>query len=136
MAAVELVRTAPSRAGKRPISPTRRPTPGAQKPWRSRALSDHRPTIGTTASRLTENVSGLRRAGEVSVRYDEVDALRRHSPAWRLLRADNAPLVLSFLGRVFVEENVRSISATDLAGRLEDELHELNGRLGDGAFPK
>ncbi len=70
------------------------------------------------------------------MRYDDLDALRRHSPAWRLLRADNAPLVLSFLGQVFVEENVRSISAADLAGRLDDELHTLNSRLGDGAFPK
>ena len=70
------------------------------------------------------------------MRYDDLDALRRHSPAWRLLRADNAPLVLSFLGRVFVEENVRSISAPDLAGRLDDELHTLNSRLGEGTFPK
>jgi len=37
------------------------------------------------------------------MRFDDIDALRQHSPAWRLLRADNAPLVLSFLGRVFVE---------------------------------
>jgi hypothetical protein len=70
------------------------------------------------------------------MRFDDIDALRRHSPAWRLLRADNAPLVLSFLGRVFVEENVRSISAADLASRLDDELYALNDRLGEGTFPK
>lgn len=68
--------------------------------------------------------------------YEEIDALRRQSAAWRLLRADNAALVLSFLGRVFVSENVRSISATDLAGRLDDELYALNTRLGEGTFPK
>jgi hypothetical protein len=68
--------------------------------------------------------------------YEEISVLRRQSAAWRLLRADNATLVLSFLGRVFVDENVRSISATDLVGRLDDELYALNERLGQGTFPK
>ncbi len=62
---------------------------------------------------------------------DEVEWLRGNSPAWRLLRADNAPLVLSFLHRVFVAENVRSISATELARRLDDELYALNQREAD-----
>lgn len=68
--------------------------------------------------------------------FDDVEALRKGHPAWRLLRADNAALVLSFLGRVFVEENVRSISAADLARRLDDELYALKQRLGEVAFPK
>ena len=58
--------------------------------------------------------------------FDETAWLRDNSPAWRLLRADNAALVLSFLGRVFVTDNVRSISATELASRLDDELYALN----------
>jgi len=62
---------------------------------------------------------------------DEIAWLRDNSPAWRLLRADNAPLVLSFLHRVFVADNVRSISATELASRLDDELHALNQRDGE-----
>jgi hypothetical protein len=69
------------------------------------------------------------------VEYEEIEALRRHSPGWRLLRADNAPLILSFLDKIFVAGNIRSISATDLVGRLDDELHALNERL-DGGFPK
>jgi len=69
------------------------------------------------------------------VNYDEIAWLRANSPAWRLLRADNAPLVLSFLHQVFVAENVRSISATELAGRLDDELYALNQRTPKG-FPK
>ena len=68
--------------------------------------------------------------------YDEIESLRRNSPAWRLLRADNGPLVLGFLGRVFVEENIRSISGTELASRLDDELFALNERLGSGTYPK
>src|SRR5215469_7277658 len=70
---------------------------------------------------------------------DEIAWLRANSPAWRLLRADNAPLVLSFLYRVFVADNVRSISATELASRLDDELYALNQRDGEGdgkRFPK
>lgn len=68
--------------------------------------------------------------------FDDLDWLRRHNAAWRLLRADNAALVLSFLGRVFVDENVRSISGAELAGRLDDELYALNERLGADTFPR
>ena len=70
---------------------------------------------------------------------DEIAWLRDNSPAWRLLRADNAPLVLSFLHQVFVADNVRSISATELASRLDDELYAINqrdGGPGGKRFPK
>ena len=70
------------------------------------------------------------------VGFDEISWLRGNSPAWRLLRAENAPLVLSFLDQVFVAENIRSISAAELANRLDDELYALNERLGERAFPK
>src|SRR6266700_2772049 len=62
------------------------------------------------------------------VSFDEVAWLRDNSPAWRLLRADHASLVLSFLHQVFVAENVRSIPAAELASRLDDELYALNER--------
>ena len=71
--------------------------------------------------------------------FDEVAWLRDNSPAWRLLRADNVPLVLSFLHQVFVTENVRSIPAAQLASRLDDELYALNARGQQGEskrFPK
>ena len=74
-------------------------------------------------------------AGVVS--FDEVAWLRDNSPAWRLLRADHAPLVLSFLHQVFVIENVRSIPASELASRLDDELYALNERGGEPKkFPR
>lgn len=69
-----------------------------------------------------------------ALNYDEVASLRRLNPAWKLLRTDNAPLILSFLGTVFIDENVRDISATDLLNRLDDELYALNQRLGEGTF--
>jgi len=69
--------------------------------------------------------------------FDEVAWLRDNSPPWRLLRADHAPLVLSFLHQVFVEQNVRSIPAAELASRLDDELYALNERDGEPRkFPK
>jgi Protein of unknown function (DUF3375) len=68
--------------------------------------------------------------------YDEVSWFREHSPAWRLLRADNAPLILSFLYQVFVEGNVRSIAANQLASKLDDELYALNERLADEGRPR
>ena len=70
------------------------------------------------------------------VSFDEVAWLRDNSPAWRLLRADNAPLVLSFLHQVFVTENVRSIPASELASRLDDELYALNERGEPKKFPR
>lgn len=68
--------------------------------------------------------------------YDDVESLRRNNVAWRLLRADHAPLVLAFLGRVFVEENTRSLPFEDLVSRLDDTLYALNERLGPGSFPR
>ena len=68
------------------------------------------------------------------MQHDDVEALRRRHPAWRLLRADNASLIVSFLGAVFVQENTRTITASALAERLDDELYALRQRLGDGAL--
>lgn len=39
------------------------------------------------------------------VEYAAIDALRDRHPAWRLLRAGNSTLILSFLGLFFVEGN-------------------------------
>ncbi len=75
----------------------------------------------------------IRMTGAAS--FDEIAWLRANNPAWRLLRADSAPLVLSFLHRVFVEDNIRSIAATELASRLDDELYALNDRS-PRSFPK
>lgn len=68
--------------------------------------------------------------------YTTLDLLRRNNPAWRLLRSDHAPLVVSFFQRVFVDANRRSISQADLVEALEDELFDLRERLGGDAFPK
>lgn len=72
----------------------------------------------------------------VIVEFEEVEAIRRGHPAWRLLRADHAPLILSFLGKVFVEGNARTVPAAELAARLDDYLYALRERFGEGTFPK
>src|ERR1700730_332869 len=78
----------------------------------------------------------VRSGPEDALDYDEIDALRRNDPAWRMLRAEHAPLLLSFLGQVFVDDNVRGIAASELVDRLHDELYALNERWGEGTFPR
>lgn len=68
--------------------------------------------------------------------YSTLDALRRHHPAWRLLLADHAPLVASFLHRAFLASNVRVLPQAELASRLEDHLFQLRSALRDAAFPR
>ncbi|MBE0474645.1 MAG: DUF3375 domain-containing protein [Rhodoferax sp.] len=68
--------------------------------------------------------------------YATVDAMRRQHPAWRLLVADHAPLIASFLQRSFVEPNVRVMAQSALVEALEDTLFGLREQLGEQAFPK
>jgi flagellar motility protein MotE (MotC chaperone) len=75
-------------------------------------------------------------AYRMSLDYATLDLLRQSHPAWRLLRSDHAPLVASFLQRVFIVPNVRVMAQADLAEALEDELFALRERLGADAFPK
>ena len=68
--------------------------------------------------------------------FDTLLQLRRNHPAWRLLRADNAPLIVSFLERVFVVPNVRVIAQGELIEALEDELFARRQTAGESVFPK
>lgn len=68
--------------------------------------------------------------------FNTLDLLRQSHPAWRLLRSDHAPLVASFLHRVFIVPNLREMAQADLAEALEDELFGLRERLGPNALPK
>lgn len=66
--------------------------------------------------------------------HGAIETLRDRHAAWRLLRAGNAPLVLSFLGRFFVDDNNGATSAAVLASALDDELYALNS--GDAERPR
>ena len=46
--------------------------------------------------------------------FETVAYLRANSRAWRLLRADTAPLAIHVLGTIFIVDNVRTIAESDL----------------------
>lgn len=68
--------------------------------------------------------------------FEHVELLRDNSAAWRLLRADNAALVLSFLGETFVEANSPAIVESELTTQLDDALYALNGARGGEDEPR
>jgi flagellar motility protein MotE (MotC chaperone) len=72
----------------------------------------------------------------MTLSYDTLVTLREQHPAWRLLASANAPLIVTFLNRAFVEPNEREIGQSDLAEQLDDELYALRQRLGDDKYPK
>ena len=71
----------------------------------------------------------------MTLNYSTLSLLRQNHPAWRLLRANHAPLIAGFLNKVFIEPNVRTLSQADLVEALEDELFTLREQLGDDTFP-
>jgi len=72
----------------------------------------------------------------MSLDYNTLNLLRQNHPAWRLLNSPHAPLVASFLHRVFIQPNERVITQADLVEALEDDLFTLREQLGAEAFPK
>ena len=68
--------------------------------------------------------------------YATLELLRQSHPAWRLLRSDHAPLVVSFMRRIFIIPNVRGMAQADLVEALNDELYALRERPGGVLFPK
>lgn len=72
----------------------------------------------------------------MSLDFATLSQLRRTHPGWRLLVADHAPLVVSFLQQTFIEPNVRVMAQPELESRLEDLLFQLREREGDKLFPR
>ncbi len=72
----------------------------------------------------------------MSMDYFTLAKLRKQHPAWRLLQADNAPLIVSFLSLAFIQSNERVMCESELASRLEDLLYRLHESLGENTFPK
>lgn len=60
---------------------------------------------------------------------------RQHHPAWRLLAADNAALILGFLAESFLLPNTRSLSEPDILDALDDYLDRQRA-LDPDAYPK
>jgi hypothetical protein len=57
--------------------------------------------------------------------HDTLDRLRQSHPAWRILVADHAPLILSFLDLAFIQPNRRAIHAAELTAHLNAYLDQL-----------
>ncbi len=68
--------------------------------------------------------------------YHTLDALRQNHPAWRLLNSPHAPLIVSFLQKVFITPNVRIKAQADLVEALEDDLFALREQYGESYYPK
>ena len=68
--------------------------------------------------------------------YDYLVHLKQGHPTLRLLAADNAPLIVSFLNLQFVKPNHRAIAWPDLVSALEDYLFHLRGIYGEELYPK
>ena len=67
--------------------------------------------------------------------HDYLVKLRQH-PTWQLLRADNAPLIINFFYRAFIQTNSRSLSQSHLVEKLDDTLFHLRKIHGQKTYPK
>lgn len=70
----------------------------------------------------------------MALRYEQLTRRRATHPAWRLLAADHAPMILSFLSHAFLEPNVRRMPRTRLLDELDDHLEML--RRAGADYPK
>ena len=68
--------------------------------------------------------------------HDTLDRFRQTHPAWRLLTADHAPLILSFFELAFIRPNRRTIPAPELASQLDAYLAQLSETHGVERYPK
>lgn len=57
---------------------------------------------------------------------EDIAKLRDQHPAWRLLNAGSAPLVLSFLGHHFIEQNTGATPASHLIDALDEHLYAIH----------
>jgi hypothetical protein len=73
---------------------------------------------------------------ESFLNYENLLRLKKVHPAWRLLCLDSAPLILSFLNKVFIAENRRAISYSELVTKLDDYLFFLRSSFDESLYPR
>lgn len=78
------------------------------------------------------HIGGSRR----SMKFQVLDALRREHPAWRLLTADHAPIIIAFLHECFVEPNVHTLARESLKTHFDDFRDRQRDLLGPEALPR
>src|SRR5258708_22178798 len=67
--------------------------------------------------------------------FDQLAYDLQHAPALRLLKADHAALIISFLHRQFKQEQRIAIPLTDLSERLANTLEALDEQV-PGSYPR
>jgi len=65
-----------------------------------------------------------------------LETMKRSHPGWRLLAADHAPMIISFLHATFIQPNVRTMAQQALCARLDDWLYQLRQREGAESYPR
>lgn len=73
---------------------------------------------------------------KTSLNYDRLVHLKKRHPALRLLQADSAPLIISFLFQVFILPNQRELLYSELESKLQDFLYHLRELYGAEAYPR
>ena len=68
--------------------------------------------------------------------YFSINSLREAHAGWSLLRAQNAPLALTFFMAAFTDPNQRNLGRQDLVDALDDVLFSLRDSLGEDRFPR
>ena len=68
--------------------------------------------------------------------YSYLSLLYKSNPAWRLLRVNSAPLILSFIHKCFIEDNQRIIGEAELISKLEDALYHIRRTEGEGEYSR
>lgn len=68
--------------------------------------------------------------------YQRLETLRTNHPAWRLLTADHAAFIASFLHKAFIAPNKRTIPEAVLASNLDDYLYQLRREEGQDKFKR
>ena len=57
--------------------------------------------------------------------HDSIEYDLKNEPSLKLLRTDNAPLIISFLYRQFKSSNQITVSQSELVEKLENYLEKL-----------
>ena len=68
--------------------------------------------------------------------YLALSQMQKNQSAWRLLQADNAPLIISFCQQVFIEDNRRSVPQAELDELLESHLYNIRQQHGPDIHPR
>jgi hypothetical protein len=67
--------------------------------------------------------------------HDYIRHLKEHNPSIKLLKADNAPLIISFLFLAFKSQHKNTLANNELLSLLSDYLYSLRQLHGERVYP-